>query len=103
MTIANSFEMMLIATALAGFAINTVLAVTKTLINEQTIGRFREYSLATLSTSFGIGELIFVLAAYHIQDWRSLCLLLFLIPTILLSAAMSFLYESPSYLYERDL
>jgi hypothetical protein len=59
------------------------------------VGRFREYSLATLSTSFGIGELIFVLAAYHIQDWRSLCLLLFLIPTILLSAAMSFLYESP--------
>lgn len=87
--------------ALSGFGANSAINIVICMMNDHSLGKFREYTMASLNAFYGVGGIILVLMVEispHFR-WIMVCIGL---PIIVSCLYTFFIVEPPLFIYEKS-
>lgn len=87
--------------ALSGFGANSAINIVFCIMNDHSLGKFREYSMAALNPFYGVGGCVLVIMMYISPNFRILMLCIGL-PIIISCSYLFFIYDPPLFLYEKN-
>lgn len=70
-------------------------------MNDHSLGKFREYTMAALNPFYGVGGCVLVVMMYISPNFRIIMLCIGL-PIIVSCLYLFFIYDPPLFLYEKD-
>lgn len=98
---AQEISMMAIGQFLAGFGGNPAITLDYSFINEQSLGKSRQYFSVGIQVSLAIGEALLGLVFFGVSNWRTVSYVL-LAPTVIINILLFYLEESPKFMISKD-
>lgn len=98
---AQEVSMVAIGQFLAGFGGNPAITLDYSFINEQSLGKSRQYFSVGIQISLAIGEALLGLVFFGIPNWRTVVYIL-LGPVVLVNILIFYLEESPKFMISKD-
>lgn len=98
---AKEVSMVAIGEFLAGFGGNPGITFSFSFINEQSLGKSRQYFCIGVQIAFAIGEALLGLLFFEIPNWRTVAYIL-LVPVAVVNILLFFLVESPKFMISKS-
>ncbi|EAR96527.1 MFS transporter (macronuclear) [Tetrahymena thermophila SB210] len=87
--------------ALSQFGANSAINIVFCIMNDHSLGKFREYTMAALNPFYGVGGCVLVLMAVITPKFR-LIMLCIAVPITISCIYLFFFYDPPLFLYEKN-
>jgi OCT family organic cation transporter-like MFS transporter 4/5 len=98
---ASEVSMVAIGQFLAGFGGNPAITLDYSFINEQSLGKSRQYFSVGIQISLAIAEALLGPVFYGIPNWRTVAYIL-LAPVAVVNILLFYLEESPKFMISKD-
>lgn len=87
--------------ALAGFGANSAINIVFCIMNDHSLGKFREYTMAALNPFYGIGGSVLVAMTYISVNFRIMMICMG-VPILASCFYLFFIFDPPLFLYEKN-
>lgn len=98
---ANDINMVAVGQFLAGFGGNPAITLSYSFINEQSLGKSRQYFSIGIQIAYAVGEALLGLIFYYIPYWRTVAIIV-LGPFVVINFLIFYLEESPKFMINKD-
>ncbi|KAL4456076.1 hypothetical protein ABPG74_014037 [Tetrahymena malaccensis] len=87
--------------ALSQFGANSTINIVFCMMNDHSLGKFRQYSMAAISPFYGLGGSLLVLLNYISADYKVMMFFIG-VPIMVSCLYLQKIYDPPLFLYEKD-
>lgn len=87
--------------ALSGFGANSAINIVICMMNDHSLGKFREYTMAALNPFYGVGGIVLVAMVYISPHFRIIMLCIG-VPIFISCAYLYFIFDPPLFIYEKN-